>query len=399
VRALERGDIPAAINLIERARELLSHEPDDRARLGLRLTDAYLESGRLADAEVLAAELVAAVAEVEDKVLTVAVDVERMLTLLQVPKISAEEAIAGARAALPILEESGDYVALGRAWGLIVHGYLMQAQYGPMEDAAERALEAARRTRDARTEREVLFWLTGAELFGPMPIDEGLAKCERVVPDPQERVMLAHKLHWRGGLNAFAGRPEGVRDFEEARAIYRDLGLTLRWCGTAIGEGLGCLAVGEPERAQEVLREALEVLEQAGEKGYLSTIAYILADALLEQGRYGEAEELTRLSEKTTASDDIASLVGWRRTRALVLAELDELEEAERLLREAVDFASLSDSPMQLGEVALALALVLLKMGRADEAAVEARRAADFYTRKGMESSAARAQALVASLA
>jgi tetratricopeptide (TPR) repeat protein len=399
IRALERGDIPAAINLIERARELLQHEPDKSARLGLRLTDAYLESGRLFDAEALAEQLEAIAAEADDQFLTVAVDVERMLCLLQVPKVSAEEAIAAARAAVPILENSGDDVALGRAWGLLVHGYLLLAQYGAMDAAAEGALEAARRSRDARTEREVLFWLTGAGLFGPVPIVEGLAKCEHVVPDPQERVMLAHKLHWRGGLNALAGRPGGVRELEQARAIYRDLGLTLRWAGTAIADGIGNLAIGEPDRAEAVLRESLDVLEQLGEKGYLSTIAYLLADALLAQGRYDEAEELTRLSEATTAPDDLASLVGWRRTRALELAERGDLNEAERLVREAVELASRSDSPMQSGEVAFALATVLERMGRADEAAVEARRSADLYTRKGMESSAARAQALLDSLA
>jgi class 3 adenylate cyclase/tetratricopeptide (TPR) repeat protein len=398
IRALERGDIPAAINLIERARELFRREPSERARLGLRLTDAYLESGRLADAESVVEELAAAADDADDEVLAVAVGVERALCFLQVPKISAEEAIAAGRAGLPTLEESGDDVAVGRAWGLIVHGYLMLAQYGPMEAAAEGALEAARRAGDTRTEREVLFWLTGAQLFGPMPIDEGLAKCERVVPDPQERVTIAHKLHWRGGLNAFAGRPDGVRELEAAREIYRDLGLTLRWAGTAIAHGIGNLSIGEPRRAEEVFRESLAVLEELGEKGYLSTIAYGLADALLEQGRFDEAEEFTRLSEVTTASDDIASLTGWRRSRALVLAAQGELDEAERLLRESIDFASRSDSLMQSGEVARALAAVLKELGRTDEARAEAKRAADLYARKGMDSSAARATALISSL-
>jgi class 3 adenylate cyclase/tetratricopeptide (TPR) repeat protein len=398
IRALERGDIPAAINLIERARVLLRREPSERARLGLRLTDAYLESGRLADAEAVVEELVAAADDANDEVLSVAVGVERALCFLQVPKISAEEAIAAGRAGLPILEESGDDVAVGRAWGLIVHGYLMLAQYGPMEAAAEGALEAARRAGDTRTEREVLFWLTGAQLFGPTPIDEGLAKCERVVPDPQERVTIAHKLHWRGGLNAFAGRPDGVRELEEAREIYRDLGLTLRWAGTAIAHGIGNLSIGEPRRAEQVFRESLAVLEQLGEKGYLSTIAYGLADALFEQGRFDEAEEFARLSEVTTAPDDIASLTGWRRSRALVLAAQGELDEAERLLRESIEFASRSDSPMQSGEVASALAAVLKELGRTEEARAEAKRAADLYARKGMDSSAARATVLISSL-
>jgi tetratricopeptide (TPR) repeat protein len=163
-------------------------------------------------------------------------------------------------------------------------------------------------------------------------------------------------------------------------------------------DGIGNLAVGKAERAEQVLRESLEALEQMGEKGYLSSIAYYLADALLRQGRFEEAEELTRVSEATTAPDDIASLVGWRRTRALVLAERDEFDEAELLLGEALELASRSDSLMQTAEVALALATMHEKMSRTDQATAEAERAADLFARKGMETSTARAKALIVSL-
>ena len=398
VRALERGDISAAMNLIERARDLLRDDADQSMRLGLRLSDAYIESGRFADAEANVEDLALRAQENGDEVLSVAVGVERMLAMLQVPKVSAEESLAVGRAAVPILEESGNDVALGRAWGLIAHSHLLSSEYGAMEAAAERALGAARRSGDLRTQRETIFWLSGAELFGPMPIDQALAKCEQVLPDPQERITIAHKLHWRGGLNAFAGRAAGLREIEDARAIYRDLGLTMRWAGTAIADGLGSLVVGEPKRAERVLREALDLLEGMGEKGYFSTIAYYLAEALLGQGRPAEAEELTRFSEATTAPDDIASLVGWRRTRALALAARGAFDEAETLARESIDLARRSDSVMQLADVALALAMVLERMGRIDEAVPEALRAADLYARKGMEASAKRAHALLASL-
>jgi class 3 adenylate cyclase/tetratricopeptide (TPR) repeat protein len=399
VRALERGDIPAAMNLLKRARDLLHEDTHQRVRLGLRLSDAYIESGRFAEEEVLIEELTRDAEEVGDAVLSVAVGVERMFAMLQVPKVSAAEALAVGRAALPILEESGNDVALCRAWGLITRAHLTVAEYGSMEAAAERAFEAAKRSGDLRIEEETVFWLSGAELFGPMPIDEALAKCERVLPDPRERLTIAHKLHWRGGLNAFAGRPDGVREIAEARAIYRDLGLTMRWGGTAIADGIGSLVVGEPERAERVLREAVDVLEDLGEKGYLSTIAYYLAQALHEQGRFDESEELTRVSEVTTAPDDVASLVGWRYTRALALSARGVFDEAEALARESIELASSSDSLMQMADVHLALATVLERMGRSNIAAQEAKRAADLYARKGMETSAARAERLVPSLA
>jgi class 3 adenylate cyclase/tetratricopeptide (TPR) repeat protein len=399
VRALERGDIPAAMNLLERARDLLHEDTNQRVRLGLRLSDAYIESGRFAEEEALIDELARGAEEDGDAVLAVAVGVERMFALLQVPKVSAAEALAVGRAALPILEGSGNDVALGRAWGLITRAHLMAGEYGSMEAAAERALDAARRSGDLRIEEETVFWLSGAELFGPMPIDEALAKCERVLPDPRERLTIAHKLHWRGGLNAFAGRPDGVREIAEARTIYRDLGLTMRWAGTAIAHGLGYLVIGDPERAEKVLRESLDELEELGEKGYLSTIAFYVADALLEQGRVDEAEDLTRLSEEATAPDDNASLVGWRRTRALVLASRGDLDEAERLGREALELASRCDSSMQTADAAFALATVLEQLGRVEEAGAEAKTAVDLYMAKGMKASATRAASLASSLA
>ena len=119
---------------------------------------------------------------------------------------------------------------------------------------------------------------------------------------------------------------------------------------------------------------------------------------MLEQGRHDEAEELTRVSEAATAPDDVASLVGWRRTRALLLVSRGDPEDAARLVHEARSLAARSDSLMLLGEAALAAATVFAKSHRVEAARAEARRAEELFASKGMASSAARARALSASL-
>ena len=67
----------------------------------------------------------------------------------------------------------------------------------------------------------------------------------------------------------------------------------------------------------------------SGEKGNLSTIAAYLAEALYEQERYDEAEELTTVSESMTFADDVTSQIAWRTVRAKVAARKGDLELAE----------------------------------------------------------------------
>ena len=57
------------------------------------------------------------------------------------------------------------------------------------------------------------------------------------------------------------------------------------------------MLAGNPEAAASTLRESYATLEEMGERGFLSTIAGFLAQALCEQGEYDEAERFSRASE------------------------------------------------------------------------------------------------------
>jgi tetratricopeptide (TPR) repeat protein len=90
--------------------------------------------------------------------------------------------------------------------------------------------------------------------------------------------------------------------------------------------------------------------------------------------------------------------VGWRSQRARALAHLGELEEAERLAREAIALAEPTDEVISKGECAFALAEVLHLTGRREEAAAEAARALAIWQRKGIVASVERARAFLSEL-
>ena len=86
------------------------------------------------------------------------------------------------------------------------------------------------------------------------------------------------------------------------------------------------LLAGRPERAEPELRAAVEVLEAAGELGYLSGVAALLAECCYRLGRDQEAEEWTRRSEQAASPEDVWAQADWRSTRAKVLARRGERE-------------------------------------------------------------------------
>jgi tetratricopeptide (TPR) repeat protein len=140
------------------------------------------------------------------------------------------------------------------------------------------------------------------------------------------------------------------------------------------------------------------MFERLGERGYRSTAAAWLAQALNDQGRHAEAEEATRLSEELASPEDVPSQVGLRSERARAFARRGELVEAERLARESIALSQPTDSLSDTAKAAFALAEVLRLAGRIGEAAEAAAVALDASERKGIVGYIERARALLAKL-
>lgn len=129
------------------------------------------------------------------------------------------------------------------------------------------------------------------------------------------------------------------------------------------------LLAGEPEAAEALLRMSCDRLEQIGELGFLSSSVSPLVEAVLAQGRTEEALELSDRwrPEDLTVPEDVDAQVDWRRVRALTLARLGQLDEAERLAREAIDTTAATDFTDLHASALVGLGDVLRLAGRAQE--------------------------------
>jgi Flp pilus assembly protein TadD len=111
------------------------------------------------------------------------------------------------------------------------------------------------------------------------------------------------------------------------------------------------------------------------------------------QGKDEEAERHALLSDRLAASDDLISQCQWGAAQAKVLADRDQLSEAEMLARAAVSVIDQTDFIMWRGDARMSLAYVLCKAGRLGEAATVLREALELYERKGDVADASKARA------
>ena len=102
------------------------------------------------------------------------------------------------------------------------------------------------------------------------------------------------------------------------------------------------------------------------------------------QGRDEEALRLTELApERLTVPEDATPKIGWRRVRAKLLARAGELDEAERLGREAVALAERTDYLDVHAQAVADLGEVLRLAGRPEESAAALERRFGSTSRKG----------------
>jgi len=194
--------------------------------------------------------------------------------------------------------------------------------------------------------------------------------------------------------------------FDEAREILAEVRAELadRGGGISLGAVTGLhsvfveLLAGDPTAAVELGEEGCRLLDELGERGYLSTTAGNLALALHAADRLEEADAWAGRAAELGASDDRATQMLWRQARAKVLARRGEAEEAERLAREAVAVGDETDMLDAQGDTYADLAEVLRFAGKRDEAAAALEQAVARYDRKGNLVSTQRVQTQLAEL-
>jgi predicted ATPase/class 3 adenylate cyclase len=303
---------------------------------------------------------------------------------------------------LQAAEDLGDPLTLSQAWNLLgrVEGTLI-GTLAQAEEAWRQALEYAERA-NLRAERaESIGWLMMSANFGPLPVDEAIARCKQFDDEAvDEPFIQGNSRIERGALEAMRG------DFPLARELLADglqtivdLGFSLQAEMIAQEAFYIETLAGNTAEALRIMRESYAALEPMGERGYLSTAAALLAHALCALGELDEAERFSHTSEDAAAPEDAFTHVLWRSARAKIRARRGDLAEAEALGREAVARVEKTDLLNTQGDTLADLAEVLALAGRPAEAAAVLEQAAEVFERKGNLTSLDRARRTARELA
>jgi len=373
-QALGRGDYGAVANLLTRARSL---SPPNDARtlfLGVLLGEALEALGQLGEADALYQETMSAARRLGDSRAEHLALVNHIWLSCQMEPTSwsAEEIRATASDAVEVFRDLGDDFGLARAWRLSGQVDWGLCLYDAARQADERVLFHAQRAGDEHAVRYGVIAVNGEFLRGTAPVTEAISRVEALIEEEGVRnvSLKANTLCVLGALHSMSGDfVKGRSLYLEAKGILQELDLAYQVeASSMFVEEVGLLA-GDADFAERELRSAYEALEARGEHGWRSTVAAMLAEALLTLGRPAEAEKYADAALSLTSADDITSQARGRIAKAKVLAVRGNHEAAERLGREAVALGARSDDLFMQSRLLLGLAEVLRRSGR-DEAAI-----------------------------
>jgi tetratricopeptide (TPR) repeat protein len=375
--------VTATSALIQRATRLLPQHARERSALLVVLGWSQFALANLPEALTLLREAQTDAAATGQRSVQLRARMVELFVLLNAdPEQDTAEVLAEARAAITELEQLGDLESLARAWILVQWVGNMNANFGLLEEGAAGTLENATRA-GLQSEKEIgaagLVW---ALVSGPTPVKAAIPRAERTLAETPEARQSEVAL---GLLYAAAGEDDqAVEAIDRARSFMQERGLRVFHAGSSLAVGWAALLADQPERAEQELRSAVNLLEAGGDRGFLGTVAAVLAEVLYRLGRYDEAGQWTQRSEHASPAKDVLSQACWRSTQAKLLARRsDQAEQALRLSAEAVEWARLSDAPQMLGDCLSDRSEVLRLLGRNDEARPILNEALELYERKG----------------
>jgi class 3 adenylate cyclase/tetratricopeptide (TPR) repeat protein len=384
-QALARDDVPAAVNLLERGVALLPRTSGARGYALLELAVALMRSGSFAAAEGALEEALDLARSEGNRQLELRTLIEReFFRIFTNADTPTEEITRIAEEAIPALGALGDDAGVAKAWHLLSEPPVNACRWGERAAALEHALEHARRAGDAREAGRAAGFLMQAIQLGPTPVDEAIDRANRFLQESEgDRLLTASILSSLAVLLAMRGEfGEARAQWERARALWDELGMTINRAIRAIDGSTIELLAGDVEAAERELRTGYRLLEEVGDVHFPATIAAYLAAALAQGDRSAEAEQIAQFAQSHAWEDDIVTQVMWRVALAQVKARAGDVAIAERLGREAVELAAPTDFLDLQATALLALARVLREAGT-PEAADVAARAQAVYGLKG----------------
>jgi class 3 adenylate cyclase/tetratricopeptide (TPR) repeat protein len=340
--ALDRGDVHAARSLIERAADMYPPEDERRFALAPELADAYHETGDRRFVEVL--DAARAAADPNTRAQASAVRATYAISGHgELPREERERLREDARAVFEV--ESND-LGLAEYWRAVAWEGWIGCRGADTMRACEQALVHLERARalQSRLASSVRYRLRASTMYAPLPVDDALRRIRALAEEDRRPLALAHTRFVEGRLLGMRGEAERARELVRgARQLYAEAGLLFTAGGMAIGEAELELELGDLERAESVLLDGLDLLEGIGDRAYYPTLAVMLAEVLLNQGRLDDVPEWVDRSRATTGADDVVNFVFADAFEGIVLAHKGRREEAKTSGRRAVQLADTTD--------------------------------------------------------
>ena len=386
-RALARGDMSAAQNLLSRAVTLIPASDRRRVEWLMSLADALAENGKLAEAIEIYDEAIEGARGLGDARNEWLGLVRRMYVFLHATsEATHDDALAVAEQARPAFEEAGDDTGLAETLRLIGIVHLWAGRCGEAIKFFERVARHARDGGNLRLELSALHWACLAIEEGPMHVEEGIRRIHSMLEGHSDRLFAWRCSRFLAELEAMRGRFDDARRYmEESITTARELGMEVSLAAGSLRANAYVESLaGDLASAERDLRQSVETLVRIHDAGHLASIAPDLALVVLAtEGREDEAIRIIELGEANMIEDDVDAQVRARSARARYLARVGEAGEAERFARDAMSRAWATDYANLRALSVEALADVLHRAGRVDEAAEALARAADVQEAKG----------------
>jgi hypothetical protein len=385
-RARDRGDPRGSENLYRRASALRASTDPQRARDLLALAWSLLDRDHAVEAATAFEEVLAIVPVGGDRVAEIQALLGRVFAHTSAePEGGTPQLEAMLDQMIPELEELDAQAGLAIAFLCRAHVGWMNNRYTDAKDECDRALASARAAGDRQWVLAATTTRVSCALRGSTPVSEitailDQARAEEASTYPSLRPF---SLGAQSMVLGMLGR------FDEARRLSDEaMRSATEFRGRAspamyqVRCRLESLA-GDYEAADRFIGTGYDDLVSLDNVVNSSTFAGYRGRAFLRLARTDEAGRWARECREMTSSDDVINQHLWRTVEAVLAARDGRLDEADRLIEGAVDWADRSDDLLERAELCLDEAEIHHLAGRDEQARAALDRARELYTRKG----------------
>ena len=398
--ALKRHDLPAAIALLERGRELLPSGDRRHTGLALHICDSGLA---LWDPErALAALAVAEAALAGDRRNAAACAIQRRIVELRLGLASPARVATDARTLEASLEgDPADNLSWCRLYQLQAYLHLVWERTAAADASLLLGLARARAMGDGYEEERLLCASCELAQWAPRPVATGLDLCATLTRQfAGNRALLVPVLLTQAYLTALAGDVDGGRRvLATALAYTGDLHLDLAHAAVMGVSGVLESLAGAHDKAEANLRQSLHVLRAARYAPDTQNTEVAIARELFEQGRVEAAELALDQVEIDDEATSLRARIATGTLRARIASRRGQHDEAVAAAGRARELSAGIDDPCFTAETLFDLALVLATAGMTSEAAAEGSRALREFEAKGATLPAGRVRAWLAGVA